>query len=566
MSGVSKNMKRILLTIAIMSFPVLSVANGQSLSADAPDQPFGEYLSGRHALYNHQYEDAANNLLKALELDPENVELNQFASSVLVDAGKFEEAIEISKYLQEVGEDNDMTKLLLFFEKAKKQDYELALADIELLSNSGVLNLMKPLFKAWLYADQGNVAETDKIIQTFDEESNFNFFNYFQAGMIYELLGNLDQAEIYYSRALSERGMLNLRAAEAYALTLRRQNKGEQAIAVYKQYINEAPANEHLKRGLKNTEENIAAGAFIETIDQGFAEMFYTVATILMQDNIKDIATHYLQYALYFKPQFPLAHFMQAQIFESDEYYDGAAYQLSKITTESPLYFQSKLQRAWLFDEMERSDETLKALNDMADEYPGNREVLNSVAEFYRMHERYAEAIPAYSKVINTINVETERDWLIYYTRGIVFDQEKRWDEAEKDFKKALLLRPEQPAVLNYLAYSWVDRGMNYIEAKKMLERAVELRPNDGYIVDSLGWALYKMGDDLEAVGVLERAAQLQTQDWAINDHLGDAYWAVGRHNEARFQWRHALSLSPDEDKIDLIKSKIKDGYKKPKF
>ena len=191
---------------------------------------------------------------------------------------------------------------------------------------------------------------------------------------------------------------------------------------------------------------------------------------------------------------------------------------------------------------------------------------MNSIAEFYRMHERYKEAASAYTKIIDNIDEQSQKDWLIYYTRGIVYDQEKRWLDAENDFKKALELRPEHPQVLNYLAYSWVDQGKNYVEAKKMLIRAVELRPNDGYIIDSLGWALFKMGDDDEAVGVLERAAQLQTQDWAINDHLGDAYWIAGRKNEARFQWRHALSLSPDEDKIDLIKSKIKDGYTKPKF
>jgi Flp pilus assembly protein TadD len=283
-----------------------------------------------------------------------------------------------------------------------------------------------------------------------------------------------------------------------------------------------------------------------------------------MQDNVKGIATNFLQYAMFFKPEFPLVHFLQAQIFESDEYYRGAQNEFNKIKSDSPLYFQSKLQRAWLYDEMDRSDETIAALLDLEREYPDNREVLNSIAEFYRMHERYTEAIPAYSKVIDNIEKETARDWLIYYTRGIVFDQEKRWDEAEQDLKKALEIKPEQPMVLNYLAYSWVDRGLNYVEAKKMLERAVEQRPNDGYIVDSLGWALYKMGDYEEAVPILECAAQLETQDWAINDHLGDAYWRVGRKNEARFQWRHALSLSPDEDKIDLIKSKIKVGYQKP--
>mgnify|MGYP001947935079 FL=1 len=290
------------------------------------------------------------------------------------------------------------------------------------------------------------------------------------------------------------------------------------------------------------------------------ANAFYSVATILMQDNVKRVATNYLQYAMYFRSDFPLAHFLQAQIFESDKYFVGASAQLNKIGSDSPLYFQSNLQRAWLLDEMGRADEALEAFKKLENEYPNERNILNSIAEFYRMKERYAEAIPAYNKVVEVIDQEVERDWILYYTRGIVFDQEKRWDEAERDFKKALELKPEQPMVLNYLAYSWVDQGKNYDEAKVMLERAVELRPNDGYIIDSLGWALYKMGEKEQAVSVLERAAQLQTQDWAINDHLGDAYWSVGRRNEARFQWRHALSLNPDEDKIEGVEEKIENG------
>ena len=223
---------------------------------------------------------------------------------------------------------------------------------------------------------------------------------------------------------------------------------------------------------------------------------------------------------------------------------------------------QSKLQRARIFDQIKLPSEVLKALKILESEYPENRSVLNEIAQFYRTHERYEEAIEVYNKVVTSIVKENKDDWILYYFRGIVLDQEKRWPEAESDFKKALELNPNQPLVLNYLAYSWVEQGRNYKEAKIMLLRAVELRPNDGYIADSLGWALFKMGDGEEAVSILERAVQLQTKDWAINDHLGDAYWVVGRQNEARFQWRHALSLKQADIKGDQIEYKIINGYK----
>ena len=554
-----------LLALILLSGSV-NFSSAQEIEPDLTEQPFGEYLTGRHALFNHQYDVAADNYLEAIKQDPENIELMQFSLSVFIAAGRFEDAFFVNEKLKEMDAQNEVSNILDFFNKTKNKSYIEALIDIDELSSTGIMNLIKPFFRAWIDAAEGSTSEIDAVVNSFEEENNFNFFNFFQAGLIYEYLEDFEKAESFYAQALNERGHLNLRAVEAYGKILKKNGKTEKAISILEDYIDQATANEQLKATLNEVRNDEQFEPFVSSLNEGFAEIFYTVSTILMQDNVKSIATNFLQYAAFFKPEFPLVHFLQAQIFESDQYYRGAQNEFDKIKTDSPLYFQSKLQRAWLYNDMDRPEETIAALLKLEKEYPDNREVLNSIAEFYRMNERFAEAIPAYSKVIDNIEEENVRDWIIYYTRGIVFDQEKRWAEAEMDFKKALEIRPEQPMVLNYLAYSWVDRGLNYVEAKKMLIRAVELRPNDGYIVDSLGWALYKMGDYEEAVPVLERAAQLETQDWAINDHLGDAYWTVGRKNEARFQWRHALSLSPDEDKIDLIKSKIKDGYTKPEI
>ncbi len=537
--------------------------HAQTMTADAPDMPFGEYLSARHALANKQYNIAAENYFNALKLDPENIPLNLRTLSVLVMDGRFEDAIMVAHRLQSMDQDNEISRLLLFFEEIKEKNYEEALVSIDQLSSANILHILKPNFKGWILAEQGKKDEVEEIVQGFEQGTTFRFFNFFQSGLLFEYLGDLEQAELYYSKALAEPGPLNLRTVEAYGGVLIKQGKTDEAEAIFLEYLEDSPANEQLKAGLSAARNGSEIPSLVSSIDDGFAELFYTVATILMQDNVKDVATSYLQYALYFRYEFPLAHFLQAQIFESDKYFEGASKHFNLISNDSPLYFQSKIQRAWLLNDMDQDDAAIAAFEALDEEYPNNREVLNSIAEFYRTHERYAEAIPAYNKVVDLIDEEQERDWVLYYTRGIVFDQEKRWPEAEKDFKKALELRPEQPMVLNYLAYSWVDQGVNYEEAKAMLERAVELRPNDGYIVDSLGWALFKMGEDEQAVKILERAAQLQTQDWAINDHLGDVYWTVGRKNEARFQWRHALSLSPDEDKIEGIRDKIENGYEK---
>ena len=159
-----------------------------------------------------------------------------------------------------------------------------------------------------------------------------------------------------------------------------------------------------------------------------------------------------------------------------------------------------------------------------------------------------------------TIAKPEKPNWLIFYFRGICYERAKQWDKAEADLKKALELFPEQPHVLNYLGYSWVDQGMNLDEGMKMIRRAVEQRPDDGYIVDSLGWAYYRLGNYEEAVKHLERAVELKPEDPTINDHLGDAYWKVGRNLEARFQWSHARDLKPEPDELKKIEEKLKSG------
>ena len=172
----------------------------------------------------------------------------------------------------------------------------------------------------------------------------------------------------------------------------------------------------------------------------------------------------------------------------------------------------------------------------------------------------FAGAERAYNRAFQRLAEVTPNYWSLYYYRGISRERQKKWSEAEKDFLQALELNPDQPYVLNYLGYSWVDQGVNLDRAKAMIERAVEQRRDDGYIVDSMGWVLYRLGAYGEAVQHLERAVELRPLDPIISDHLGDAYWRVGRRQEARFQWRRALNLDPEREEIGKIETKIKNG------
>ena len=184
------------------------------------------------------------------------------------------------------------------------------------------------------------------------------------------------------------------------------------------------------------------------------------------------------------------------------------------------------------------------------------------IGDILRFAEHHTEAIKAYDIAIDRVSVFRSDHWRLLYSRGVSLEQTKNWERAEKDFLKALNLSPSQPLVLNYLGYSWLEMEINLNRAKTMIEEAVKLRPNDGYIVDSLGWAYYRLGDFNNAIHFLERALELIPNDPIINDHLGDAFWETGRFIEARYQWNRAITLGASGDYVKAIKEKLGRDFK----
>jgi tetratricopeptide (TPR) repeat protein len=187
-------------------------------------------------------------------------------------------------------------------------------------------------------------------------------------------------------------------------------------------------------------------------------------------------------------------------------------------------------------------------------------EILDALGNILRARKLYAEAIPYYDQALALVPKPERRHWVYYYARGTSYERLKNWSAAEADLEKALRLYPDQPLILNYLGYSWIDQGRNLKEGMAHIEKAVALKPDDGYIVDSLGWAHYMQGNFAEAVRYLERAVELKPDDPVLNDHLGDALWRVGREREARYQWDQALSLKPEPEDEAKIKKKLETG------
>jgi tetratricopeptide (TPR) repeat protein len=273
-----------------------------------------------------------------------------------------------------------------------------------------------------------------------------------------------------------------------------------------------------------------------------------------------DVSILYLRLALYLRPDLDLGAVLLADRLEGLQKYEDAISVYRGIEKSSAYYRLARVEIALDEARLNRNDQAIADLKALTVADPTDLEAWTALGDTYRSGEKFKEAADAYDHAIALLNPVSAKDWPIYFARAVSEEGAKNWNAAEVDLKKALQLAPNEPAVLNYLGYSYVDQNRNIEEALAMLEKAQSLKPTDGYIADSVGWAYFKLGRFADAAKTLESAVELIPGDSTINGHLGDAYWRVGRKLEAKFQWSHALSFGPDSNQKALIEKKLKDG------
>jgi tetratricopeptide (TPR) repeat protein len=295
------------------------------------------------------------------------------------------------------------------------------------------------------------------------------------------------------------------------------------------------------------------------------AEALFDLASVLNQSETMDLALVYVRFALALESNFRLAQLLLADVLSAQNEPEQSLAVLDQIPRNSPYSWSGRLRIASNLDALERADEAIAQLRDMAAESPKTISAGVQLGDLLRNKKRFEEAATAYDEAIRRAKEQGLPDrWTLFYDRGVSYERAGHWDRAEPDLLHALELKPEQPLILNYLGYSWIDKGQNLDRGMKMVEKAVELRPEDGYVIDSLGWAHYRLGDYTGAVQYLERAVELVPGDPTINDHLGDAYWQIGRTTEARYQWHRALQFGPDKNDVRPIEVKLEDGLQVP--
>ncbi|MFD0988409.1 tetratricopeptide repeat protein [Methyloligella solikamskensis] len=519
----------------------------------------GNYLSGRIARNEHDIDTAADYYAKALDEDPDNVVLLEQAFLLEVANGDWDRAVTLANRLIETDPTHRIARFLLGLHATKQEKFDDAEQDFASARQGPIADLASTLSRAWVEQARG---DTDKALSTLDGLSSASWAQFYQRyhrGLIADVAGRPDVAEQAYAEAFAS-SPGTIRVAEAYARHLVNNGKRDKAIVIIKTNM-EAAAKHPITEGLlKELEDGETPPLVARNTDEGMAEVYYGIGDALAGEGGLDLGLVFLQFGIYMKPELDLAYVALAEAYDNAEKYDLELKAFDQVSEDSPLWLNVQIQKAFALNGLERVEDAKATLEHLIEEYPDDMRPLDALGNILRSHERYEEALPYYDKAIALIDEPQEQHWSIYYSRGVCYERLKDWDKAEKDLKQALALKPEESLVLNYLGYTWVDQKTNLKTAMDYIRKAVKLKPDDGYYVDSLGWAYYRLGNLDAAVKHLERAVELEPNDPIINDHLGDVYWRVGRKLEAKYQWQQALELEPEEEDAKKIRQKLADG------
>jgi len=514
---------------------------------------FGAYLAGRFAASETDTATAADSMLAALRADPDQPEvINRAFMATLLDGRS--EAVRLARRLPE----NPAAIMLLAGSDIQAGRWDRADQRVRQVARGGPVQVLQPVMLAWIQTGKGQPDQAIATLKPLAEGGRLRALNALHAALIADISNRPREAERFARMAVADQAQPPWRLAVLAAGVLNRAGRGPEATKLLDQMAESGDdaalaITAETRRTLLNTR-------LVGSPAEGIAESYTALASAMRGQGQNEFALVLAQLALRLRPGSATAIVMASDILADENHDEQALAMLGQVPADDPLAPLVALRRAALLDELDRTDEAIATLRRLAGQSVGQPQPLARLGDLLRKRSRFPEAAQAYDQAIARIGTGSARDWPLYYARGIARERSGDWSRAEADLLRALELAPEQPYVLNYLGYTWAEQGKNLDRAKAMLLRATELRPNDGNIADSLGWVLFRLGDLKGAVQWLEKAVELEPRNSVVNDHLGDAYWAAGRQREAQFQWRRAATLDPEPGDLAKIEAKLKDG------
>ncbi|MEX0305786.1 MAG: tetratricopeptide repeat protein [Ruegeria sp.] len=550
--------------VSLVRRAALAVILSSSIAFPAvSDTGSGSYLAGRQAIYQSDYPAAERYYAKALRADPENPKLLENVVVARLALGEIDRALTVAEVIEENELPSQAARMVITANLVADGKLDEFLArDPE---TQGVGPLVDGLMIAWAHMGQGAMTKAMEQFDVVSTQEGLKEFAYYHKAMALASVGDFEGAETIFAADNDVVGRFSRRAALARAEVLSQLDRNEDAL----QFLNNVfaagsdPTIEGYVKRLSDGET--LPFTHVRSAQDGMAEVFFSVGAALSSEAAQDYVLLYARVATFLRPDHVDAILLSAELLDGLEQYDLAVDVYRQVPPSSSDYHAAELGRAEVLSRSDKKDAAAEVLQNLAAQSPDLPGVHVALADLRRQQEDYAAAVTSYNKAIGLTEEGLGGNWFLHYARGISHERLKNWDKAEADFRRALELNPDQPQVLNYLGYSLVERQEKLDEALNMIERAVSARPDSGYIVDSLGWVLFRLGRYDEAVEHMERAVELMPVDPVVNDHLGDVYWAVGRAREAEFQWKRALSFIDPEDTDgeadpDRIRRKIEFG------
>ncbi len=553
---------RTALIAALVACPLFSSVHARGDERETEVRPsFGGYLAGRVARGQHDTEAAAHFFKRALSRDPSNEILLEQSLVMDLTEGQIAESVDLAQRLLAIHPTHRVAGLVLGVDAAKRADFADAGDKFKRAAVSLVGEVTSTLAGAWARYAQGDVDGALNQLDGLKQADWAQYYFRYHKALISDLAGRHQEAGRFYERAFRSEQRL-VRLTLAYARHAAARGDRKLARSIITEHTRRTAGNVHpyITALSDSLERSDKVPLLVTSPSEGMSEVFFGLGEALSSEGGIGFGTVYLQLALHLEPSSPFALAALASVYETTKRYESAIRTYERIPEGTPIQSSVRVRKALLLNQLDRLEESKALLERMADEDASDVRALDALGNIMRSRKHYEEAIGYYDRVIDRIGPPQKQHWTLFFARGTAYERAKNWAKAESDLQRALKLSPDQPSVLNYLGYSWVDQNKNLKQGMEHIRKAVRLRPDDGHIVDSLGWAHYRLGNYRESVRYLERAVELMPQDPILNDHLGDAYWRVGRRKEARFQWGQALTLNPEPEDSDKIKSKLADG------
>jgi tetratricopeptide (TPR) repeat protein len=522
----------------------------------------GAYLAGMTAFEQRDMKSAADLLTIALGKDYGNAVLAQKTLVAVMSDGRIEAAIDLAKEMKDAGVRSTLATLALMQSEARAGDYEDALAVSRELPDDRLMQVTAPMLRAWLAMGAKGKEAAFAELEPLREIDGAAMLVAMESALISDHAGDAKKAADDLLAAIDSSVTIAAQLAEFYVALKLREGDERGARAMIERYRAQAEGRGEDVASAMERQIGKARpkGPLVADVRSGLAIAYTQIAMELMADDYNGDALWLTQLALDLDPELDIAALALGDLHRQAGHLDEAIAAYDRVPENSIFRRPSQLSIAECYRRQEKFGDAENLLRKLMDSEPADISAAQQLGQLLRSNKKFEEAAKVYSVAIDRLGKPEPDDWQLFYYRGIAYERAKQWPLAEKDFQKALELSPDEPYVLNYLAYTWVERRENLDRALAMLEKAVDQRPEEGFIIDSLGWAHYMLGRYPEAVEELERAVSLAPTDPVLNDHLGDAYWKVGRKEEARFQWSRALSFDPEPDLAPKLQQKLDQG------